>query len=356
MKQSNAVAYLRRLCCSGFSKEIVIAEFLRAVPTLIASCNNTFSGTDSRLYPKYHIAGFEIGAMQESIPAIVASSHTPAKQQRALNWFKHQSAITDARIIDPDFFQSELYHQVYKPFDMHHVLWMPVSNCGRPVGMLGLYRPKHQKPFGSREHVLLGQLLQYVSHALDVEACQDNEYAVADRSGMMIMSTGGEILCQSREAEQLLNMVRHPRLQIDKRSEDRLQAKLLQLCSNLAAVYRGEPAAPPSYCHTNAYGQFLFRAYRLNDKDDSPQHLLGLTIEHREPLTLKVLRAMKNLPLSPMQQEVAQFVALGLTFDSIGKRLNIKPTTVKDHVGKIYTKLDIGQRDELLPKLLALAS
>lgn len=356
MKQSNAIAHLRRLCCSGLSKEIVIAEFLRALPSVIASSNNTFSGTDARLYPKYHITGFDVGNMQESIPAIIAASHTPERQQRALSWFKHQSAITDARVLDTAFYQSDLYHQVYRPFDMHHVLWMPVAQCGKPVGVLGLYRPKTQNPFGNREQALLEHLLQYVTHALGSAGCLDTEYGDINRSGMMIMSKQGDILCQSLEAEQLMSLARNPRLLVDHRSEDRLQAKLAQLCRNLATVYRGEPAAPPSYCYTNAYGQFLFRAYCLNDQSNAPQHLLGMTIEYREPMVMKVLRAMKHLPLSPMQQEVAQFVAQGLSFDSISRRLNIKPTTVKDHVGKIYMKLDIGQREELLPKLLAMAS
>ncbi|BBL60278.1 hypothetical protein MKFW12EY_38910 [Methylomonas koyamae] len=34
-----------------------------------------------------------------------------------------------------------------------------------------------------------------------------------------------------------------------------------------------------------------------------------------------------------------------LSYDHSAKRLNIKLTTVKDHIGKIYTKRDIGRRE-----------
>jgi DNA-binding CsgD family transcriptional regulator len=81
-----------------------------------------------------------------------------------------------------------------------------------------------------------------------------------------------------------------------------------------------------------------------------------MTIEHQEPLKLKILRILQKQPLSPAQKEVAFLLAQGFTYDKIGEHLHIKFTTVKDHIGKIYSKLDIHARDELLPKLLALDS
>lgn len=49
-----------------------------------------------------------------------------------------------------------------------------------------------------------------------------------------------------------------------------------------------------------------------------------MTIEHRQPLKLKILRAMRDLPLSPTPKEVAMLLALGLSFEQIGQRLHIK--------------------------------
>lgn len=46
-------------------------------------------------------------------------------------------------------------------------------------------------------------------------------------------------------------------------------------------------------------------------------------------------------------------MAQGYSNEVIGERLHIKLTTVKDHVGKIFTKLGIHRREELLPMLLA---
>lgn len=355
MKQNNVMAHLRRLCCSGLSKEIVIAEFLRVMPLLIPSSNNTFTGTDGRLYPQYHIAGFDIASMRDVIPEIVASQHTRERQERAIEWFKTHPAITDARVVDPAFYSSDLYHLVYRRFDMHHVLWMPVEQAGEKVGVLGLYRPRSQSPFDHQDQALLSQTLRYVGHALVAQADQNIEYSVSGYSGMMLLNGRGEILCKSQEADRLLNLACYPLLTTDRTGEERLMARLGQLCGNLAAVYRGEAVTPPSFCHTNPCGRFLFRAYRIGEDADSRQQRVGVTIEQREPITLIVLRAIRALQLSPMQQQVAQLVAQGLPFKTIGSQLHIKPTTVKDHVDKIYLKLDICQRDQLLPKLMAMA-
>ena len=81
-----------------------------------------------------------------------------------------------------------------------------------------------------------------------------------------------------------------------------------------------------------------------------------MTVEHQEPIVLKILRALQNLPLSPTQKEVAVLLVQGFSNEKIGERLHIKLSTVKDHIGKIFTKLDIHRREELLPMLMALDS
>ena len=125
------------------------------------------------------------------------------------------------------------------------------------------------------------------------------------------------------------------------------------LCRNLEAVYQGKAAPPPSMQHINGRGRFLFHAYWLNKCNQEPGNLIGMTIEHQEPLTLKILRLLENVPLSPTQKVVVLMLVQGFSYEKIGERLFIKLTTVKDHVGKIYTKLDIHRREELLPKLMA---
>lgn len=353
MKPNQALAYLRQICCSGLSREIAIAEFLRSVPLLIPSNSNTFSVTDQRLRPNYHLSGFDVGDMAAVIHAVADDFHTPARSKRAASWFSRHAAVRDPKIMDESFYLTDFYNLIYRQFDMHHVLWVRIALNAENSGVLGLYRPPNQKPFDSHDQTQLTRLMPYVFHAYQAANEVDFEPSPDGASGMMIMNCQGNVLYQSPEAKLLLIKARYPRLLTEKRAEDRLQVKLAELCRNLCSIYRGQEAPPPSFTHAGSNGQFQFRAYWLEGCRQQPDGLIGIIIEHREPLVLKVLRGMRDLPLSPAQRDVTLLLARGLPLEQICSSLHIKPSTLKDHIGKIYQKLDIHQREELLPKLLA---
>ena len=51
--------------------------------------------------------------------------------------------------------------------------------------------------------------------------------------------------------------------------------------------------------------------------------------------------------LTPREREVAELVAQGLAYREVASRLNISDHTVKNHLRRIYSKLDINSRVEL---------
>jgi ATP/maltotriose-dependent transcriptional regulator MalT len=260
-------------------------------------------------------------------------------------------------VLDAAFYMSDLYNLVFRRFDQHHALFAPVLIDGKPAGMLGLYRPRQQKPFDSREQVLCVQLLPYVAHALCATNNNDIQYSETGSAGMMIMDMQGQIQYLSPDAKLLLTLACQSVMSLTIRSqEEALLAKLAQLCRNLQAIFQGKHAEPPSWSHTNSRGRFTFRACWLNRLNNEQDRLICMTIEHQEPLMLKILRAMQDLPLSPVQKQVTVLLAQGNSNEMIGKILNIRLSTVKEHIGKIFDKLGVYHREEVLPKLLVLES
>jgi DNA-binding NarL/FixJ family response regulator len=81
---------------------------------------------------------------------------------------------------------------------------------------------------------------------------------------------------------------------------------------------------------------------------------IAMTVQHQEPLILTLLRGLQNLSLSPVQKQVALLLAQGASNDQIREHLHIKLSTTKEHISKIFDKLGIYRREELLPLLLAL--
>ncbi|ESS71433.1 response regulator [Methyloglobulus morosus KoM1] len=353
-KQSKAIAYLRQLCCSGLDKEIVIPEFLRAVQIAIPSGNNTFSGVDEELLPTYFLAEFVDAELDEFLLSVMGGFWTPERTLRAGKWFTKFSVLANPRVIDGAFYSTDLYNLVFRQWEQHHVLSAPVTQYGKPVGMLSLFRPPTQNSFNDYEQTLMTSLLPYVAHAL-CDQSKDIHYSDAGESGMMIMDTQGSIQYLSHEAKLLLALACHPTLNVGAHEQKvELMANLTKLCRNLQAIFHGKVAAPPSWSHVNGRGRFIFRAYWLDRQNQESGGVVGMTIEHQEPLEIKILRALQDLSLSPVQQQVAAMLAQSCSNEQICQRLHIKLPTTKDHIRKIFTKLDINSRDELLPMLLAL--
>ena len=122
MKQNNALAYLRQLCCSGLGKEIIIPEFLRAVQTVLPSGSNTFTGVDEQLNPAYHMLEFVVADLDERTPLVISSFFTPERRRRAAVLLSQQPVLTDWTFLDESFYRSDLYNLICRRFDQHHCL------------------------------------------------------------------------------------------------------------------------------------------------------------------------------------------------------------------------------------------
>jgi DNA-binding CsgD family transcriptional regulator len=356
MKPNHAIACLRQICCSGLDFDLVASEFLRVVPTIISSNNNTFSICDNELHSLYHLAGFDLAEIASVVPEVLANYHTSERLLRAKAWFRQHSIIDDPRIIDADFYDSDVYSLIYCQFDMHYLLWAPVLLDSNRIGVIGLYRAKNQKSFSNQEQTQLLSLLPYLSHAYQLGRANHQdpvpELSPKTESGILIMNIKGRVLYQSAEGKRLLQLASLPIILINRRHQDRLLLKLEKICSHLKAINQGKKAPPPVFLYTGPYGVFKFRAYWLDRCNGDTDNLIGITVEHQEPLTLTILRSLRGFSLSPVQMQVALLMAKGVSQAQISQHLGVKPSTVKDHAGKIYTKMNIGYRAELLTKLL----
>ena len=72
------------------------------------------------------------------------------------------------------------------------------------------------------------------------------------------------------------------------------------------------------------------------------------------PLVLLNLRKVLPLDgLSPREQEIARALSTGKTFKSVARQCGIATSTVANHASRIYRKLGIYRREELLELIRA---
>jgi DNA-binding CsgD family transcriptional regulator len=353
MKQTKELAYLRKLCCLGLPKEIAAAEFLRAVQPLIPSENNVFVFVNDSGFPTYPV-------MEVFLPELLepAAEHMPRffdKRYVIKLGLNTGAIVSDTAAYGNDFYQSDMYNQVWRPANQHFMMMTDIYRHKRFMGRLMLFRPPAGKPFNNLDQNYCRQIQPYLAHALQDAPQNELSYHNNGEHGLAIADNSGRILYLCHRAKHLLLLatlsLSHPE---QGSNSIQLPATISAICKNLDKIFKNKPAPAPAFTINNVHGRFIFNAHWLeNNGMTEPGGLIGVTIQHQEPQALKILRALKDLPLSPAQKEVALLLAQGLSNLEIGQRLHIKHTTVKDHIGKIFTRLNINRREELLPLLLA---
>ncbi len=370
MKQGKAQAYVRQLCCLGLSKEIMLPELLRSLHSLIPSEDNFFAGLDQNYSPAYVLAeqfAFEALDIYLNQPAQL---FTPEYNIRAVQWFTAHRVLPDFRILDQRFYQRDFYHLVMRLSNHHYALQGAVSQSGRIVGMVVLCRPPNQPPFNASHRQQFEQVLPYLDHGLQTARSETyQDYVDSGRSGLIILSRDGTVVSLSKAARTLLFLATYgalPAGQIHFSRAVAMPPALRQVCARLDQIFQEKDAPPPVDVQTNAGGRFIFRAHWLDPPTFNvggdglgasltAHTLIGVTIDHQEPLRLRLCRAMHGSRLSIREQDVCLALADNLSYPAIAARLHLSPSTVVTYIRRIHEKLGTNSREELLKTLLSLA-
>lgn len=365
MKRAKALASLRQLCCLGLNREVLIPEVLRALHTFIPSESNVYTGVNEHILPTFVIPEHVIPEVMETVKSEWNRLYVKPYHSRSVDWYRHHRMMTDVRILDDRFYRSDFYHAVFRPYKHHYRVQAKVCNYGVMVGGISLARSQHQQPFNANEIQQLSRLLPYVEHGLQARGGAVTDYVDSGQTGLVILTRNGSVVYLSDAARTLLFLATYGALPVGQGHSDppvAVPPVLQQLCANLDGIFQGWDAPPPSFTHTNARGRFVFRAYWLQPPAVHPgpdalghppaaDGLIGVLIEHQEPLRLQLYRNLQGWRLSPREQEVGLALAEGLSQAAIAARLNVSVQTAITYIRRLYAKLEVHSRAELLDKL-----
>lgn len=349
LRPAQALAYIRQLCCLGLPPEALIVELLHALEWAIPSQSNTFMQI-SEAGPQSLIAG---EVVPEAIEVLATQWPTLVSRdvmERNLCALLDHTVLRDLSELWPGFADTEMYRLVWQPMGIHHTMQALVRCDGRPAGLINLSRPRGSAPFRDADRTALLRLLPYVEHGLRPQADLAAGPTATGESGLFILDRRGRLVFSSGQARRLLRLARYPSFPVDPSTrvcEPPLPDAVGRLQSDLEAIFGGQPAPPPVRILDNGRGRFVFRAHWLDPMNPGAEGMTGISIEHLELLRARLLRGTRRLPLSPTQRDVCVFLAEGASQGDLAQRLRVKPSTVKDHVRKIYEKLGVNCRDDL---------
>lgn len=352
MKSAAATAYIRELCALGLAGELLIPAVLEALHRVIPSARNLFDwvSDDGRIQRYY----FE-GPIDHAVARLYFDEFHNRREAEAMPSFSDvihgEATIRSADELDNrNFFESALYHEIWRPQGLHYRLEAIVRNrAGRPLGSLVLYRQQGERIFGKADEQTLLTLVPYIAYGLQHGQPQHVEYANAHRrSALVNLDASGRIVQLSRNAHKVL-LLAHG----DISPSAAAQPPSSENFPTLALLHRqlSSPRSAPQGLYTltlsNAWGQFEFRAEHLEPVGDPNPALIGVTIQHLVPRAVHDLETLESQPLSIAQKKVCTLLLQGLTQPQIAHRLNVAHSTVADHVRKIYLRLDVHSLAEL---------
>jgi DNA-binding CsgD family transcriptional regulator len=358
MKHSAGLASLRSLSRSGLSAEAFIPAALEAMHGVIASYRNLFDWTDAQgNLIRYY---FE-GPIDHRVAAHYFEEFHNQREAEVMPGFRQaingRAVIHGADELDrPEFFRSALYNEIWRPQGLHTRLEAIVKGGrGEPLGSLVLYRAPGEPRFTREDEQLLEQAAVYIARGLESEddAAGTQGFAVAPtRKALLTLGSRGELLHLSQDALKVL-LLAHGGVTPHgvARAPRREDFATLNLMWQHHERGRGLSREGLLLTIDNAWGRFVFDSEPMVPLQGGDAAVIHVGVQQFESRVVSLRRALDGLPLSPAQREVCALLHRGESHHSIAAELSVAPSTVADHVRKIYAKLDVHSVGELSARL-----
>ncbi|MGC3874137.1 helix-turn-helix transcriptional regulator [Halomonas sp. GXIMD04776] len=370
---ASAEARIKQLCCLGLGGEVIMPAILEELHNLIPSYTNcfTWSGPEGEMSNSY------AENMDELLPLLPLyfEEMYNRREEEVVASFRdvmrgrvnvHKTVLLLEDMLKDDrrsYYRHDYYNLFLRPANLHRSINVVVRENGIALGGFGLHRTERDSEFRSDQLGSLERLMPFIAHALTAAPRCEELLVDSEREGFIIADHEGRIHHFSEEAHRLLIMATRPVISWQTHSDDlRLPDPVAQLCRRLTTVFTSGMFAstPPVYRHRNNLGGFIFRAYWLNNDglhqaEPEPSSLVGVHVRYQEPKTVRILRRLRDMPsLSRRQMQVCLLLATDISTEQIAAQMNMSKHTVVSHTRRIYDKLDVNNRGQLLAKLTSL--
>jgi DNA-binding CsgD family transcriptional regulator len=272
---------------------------------------------------------------------------------------RRRQPLTDQMVMPrTDFLRSELYADWFRPHGFHGVMAAPALFKSKASVVLVAFRDKRREDFERADLKKIKGLAYHFGQALSLRADREQaeqELAAAkvvldevpdailfvdDTARLKHVNKAGQIMLhRGTVIRRLLN----GRLEVRDRQADRL------LTAMISGARGGELSLSGG-----EFGRFVIRIHpcmRGGGGTDIGIMIVRIIDLNRKGEPPTAARVRERFGLSLRQSEVISELARGGTEATVAQKLGIKESTVHEHIRRVYDKLELGSRAELIALL-----
>ncbi len=349
---ARAESRLRQLCCLGMPGPVVAPMLFRELNEVVRfeTCFHMWLDAEGPIDAYFNTpeAGPCFALYKDSFfgarEAEVWSTMAEASRTEVGPHHVHQVL----RMSKTAYERHPIYNEIVRPCGGEVFVRTIVRDGDTPVGAFHVARRAHDRDFGPDDLRALRRLEPFIAHALrSRDGLATTESCDADRA-IGVVAVDGGLRWRSPQADRLLSLAH-----VSTSAPATLPAGLRDAVRALVDVADALPdAQAPNWRCDNAWGSFVARAYWLEPTEPA-QSLIGIEIERRVPLTLRLYEALRDAALPERQAEVGLLLALGRTHQQIADKLRISRNTVVYHRRQVYNRLGVDSYEGLRERLLA---
>jgi len=302
----------------------------------------------------------------DPVTFLATSAFTVGMDDQARRVFSHRTYLRNERVSFLDMRSSKQtvallseytrgnlesegrYLDIYKPRGLRYEI-RACLNTGDDAywGGLCIMRGDDNRDFTGGEQTYLAMLAPRLAEALRVDRLRQSIAGDgADQVVTLLLDRHGRILFRSRQADGVLD-----RFSGDESNRlDGLPWALAAVVSFLQTGPTGAEGAPPQMTVQDRLGAWwTILALPPEDQPDGPVASM-VVISPARPEE-RFPRLMAAFDLTARERELVELIAAGLSTKEIAGRLYLSEYTVMDHLKKIFGKMNINSRRELMALL-----
>lgn len=272
---------------------------------------------------------------------------------------RRRQPLTDRMVMPKaDFLRTELYADWFRPHGFHGVMAAPALFKKKASVVLVAFRDRRREDFERADLKKIRGLAYHFGQALRIRVDREQaeqEFAAANivldeiPDAILFVDYMARLKHVNKVGQRLLDrgaVIRRllsGRLEIQDRQADQL------LTAMISGARGGEIRVSGS-----ELGRFVIRVHpcmRGAGGSDAGLTIIRITDLNRKGESPTAVRVHERLGVSLRQGEVIAELARGGTETTVAQKLGIKESTVHEHIRRVYDKLELRSRAELIALL-----